>query len=197
MSQPLVAIGRILVPYTVGGKTHTFHAYVKNPTNVGGNWVINSRVSDANDTNWGDAADRLALAIGKILPSTATWATCEFQVRTLVVWETKATRTLIAAVSASAAVLAVQTTMTLRDSDFKKVRAIVLEANQSVPLHIHGPAEGGADMDAFVSPFVVGTGNAADPFNWMVSRGERYLSVGPFVSVVCAYNRKLRRARGY
>lgn len=197
MATTLAATGRIVFPYTCSSQPHIFHMYVRNPQLVGGNWLINSRTTDANDTDWTAAADRIGHAWDYAVGTGTTYGVAQLQTRSGLVWTTVATHTVTPGALGGSITLTTQLTMTLRDTSFRKVKVDVMEGRAGYLFHTTDPLGGDATMDNFTNCFCIGTGHAADPFNVMVGRGNAYLTVNPFVALTVCPNRKLRRARGY
>lgn len=196
MSQALLASARIVVPYNVGALPHIHHAYARGLAPVGGSYNINSRALDNNDIVWTAAATQLTNAIASVLPVGSTFGTTLLQQLVDSVWVSIAAVSLTPAVTANAVQYAAQMTMTLQDVAFKKVKVVLLETCQPANQHISSPTGGDATLDTFASYYTGTHGNAADPYNWLVGRGNRFLLSSPFVYVTTDLNDKIRRARG-
>lgn len=198
MSQPLLATGRIILPYTHVGFTHHLHAYVRNPQLVGAVWQINSRATDANDTPWTNAATALALSFSYLLQLTDVFGTVLFQTLVSAVWITQATTTVANVNGSGTGQAAAEGTLMLRDKLFKKVKVVVMEPNVVPPLKANTYNPAGVDPgNLFIRQWTPDFTIAVAPWNWQVGRGNQFLAQAPFVSEVFTLNRKMRRARGF
>lgn len=197
MSTPLLATGRMKIPYTATGQNHVMHCYVRGLTLVGSDWMINSRTLDANDTLWTDALERMAVAFEQITSSAVDGGIAELQKLEDGVWITVDTQPFTLADQIGTMVAASQYTLTLRDRNNKHVKVVVMEHTVGTPTHsiaITGPGTQGGLFNAM---FGASAANAADPYNWLVGRGNQFLATNPFIAATTTFNRKLRRARGF
>lgn len=197
MATSLLASGRIMIPYTVSGKTHKVHCYVRGLTAVGGTFNINSRALDANDLVWTDVAQRLWVDFAAFLPSGSAGGTAQLQKLVGNLWQIQAAVALTGGAAAGTLVPGSQITITLRDRNFKHVKFVLVDVNEVVPQKLANQTAGGTTFDGFLSAMCVGTSNVNDPFNWLVGRGNQYLADAAFVSTTVDINRRAKRARGY
>jgi hypothetical protein len=198
MTTPLAATGRIYVPYTIDGLAHHLFAYVRNPQLVGGVYQINSRTTDANDTTFAHAADGLIEAMTYLHSTSVAYGDAVLQLLVSGVWNPVASHTFAGTshLTGTGYIQGLQSTLTLRDVDFNKVRVIVMEANfggasKSVTTSFYGDAR-----DTFIKQWTSVYTLTYAPYLWQVGRGNHYLQTSPLVSYIQAFNRKLRRARG-
>ncbi len=197
MSQPLIATGRLLWTYTYSGITHKLIAYVRNVQAVGGSWNINSRTTDANDLLWTLAAEALEQSVSYLLANSVAGGDVLLQTLAAGVWNTLATYSPVTSHAVGTTVPVAQSTMVLRDTNFKKVKVVVMEPNQAAPQHWVSPLGGDANMDNFTKQWMSTFTVSNAPYNWQVGRGNQYLSTSPFIGITVTLNKKLRRARGY
>jgi hypothetical protein len=190
-----VATGRIVLNWSDTGIAHVLHCYVRNPQLVGADWMINSRTTDANDTHWYDAAHSLMVCVSNMLSATASAGTHLLQTRSGGVWTTVDTTTQAATNQNGTLAIATQLSMTLRDKLFNRFRLQIMEINGNAPGKIISPTAGGANTDALAIEFTPSFTLSTPPYDWVVSGWNQYLSTAPFVSIVIALNRKMRRAR--
>lgn len=198
MSTGLLATGRITIPYTVSSLTHKFRVYVRGLTATGGTFNINSRATDANDTVWTDAAHDLAQSFSWLMPT--GWSMADAILEKLVggIWLVQATATLTITDHASgSAGLGWQDTFVARDINFKKVKFVILDLNQSTLLHtVNLAGLGGSGAASFSKEFTSSKTLTNAPYNWVVGRGNQYLNTASFVGYTRTTNRRIRRRRG-
>lgn len=194
----LSAVGRIVIPYTVSGLTHTLHAYVRNPQLVGGNWLINSRATDANDTDWTDAAEALEYCISYVMDDAAVFGTQVLETLEDNAWIPRASNTYPNANGSGTAIEGSQATFVFRDVTFRKVKIVVMEGITSIPAHATTINTAYTNpWDLMLREFTPAHTISTSPYTWLVGRANQYLNAGsPFVSWTTTYNRKVRRARG-
>jgi len=198
MATTLVATGRIIIPYQVDSVfTHRIYAYVRNPQLVGAVYNVNSRTTDANDTQWDWAASGLAETISYMLPIGSTFGTMILQLRSGSVWTPVASFTFAGTNHAAGTLWpASQFTLSLRDTLFRRVKVVLLDANYGSLAKSTDPTAGPAQADNFMAQFTSAGAVGSKPYAWMVGRGNTYLAASPIISWVSATNRKMRRARG-
>lgn len=198
MSTPLSATGRIVIPYTVSNLLHQAHFYVRNPTLVGSVYQINSRATDANDTLWTDAADGLVESMSYLLPATVTaFSDAVLQIISGTIWNPVSTFTPTATLHLSGSYHpGEQGTLVLRDVNFKKVKVVMMEGNQTIPWHWVDLASMTTEAANFAKQFTSSYTVSHAPYLWMVGRGDQYLRTSSLVGFTIALNRKIRRARG-
>lgn len=197
MAQDLIATGRIVQPYTVDGQPHRFVAYVRNIQFSGGNYFINSRTLDDNDTDWEDAAEGLFQALSYLMSGTLTSnADAGLEEKVDEQWNPLAFYTPVTSNAAGSYKVATQSTVVLRDTAFKKMKIIQMETTEAAPQHFTQIAGGDTAYDNYIKQWTSGATVPTPPFSWQVSRGNRYINTAPFVGATVALNRKIRRARG-
>lgn len=198
MSQPLVATGRIVFLYTVQGIQHHSIAYVRGLTQVGSVWQHNSRTLDANDQIWTDSVNGFFEGMSYLYSAAWSADVALLQNYASGVWNPLATATFSGTNHSTGSGWAsgLQSTLTLRDSAFKKMRVIAMEGNfpgayKSTSTNYFGDAR-----DNFIKQWTSSYTVTYAPYIWQVSRGNRYTAAVSLVSYVQAYNRKIRRRRG-
>lgn len=192
-----VAVGRITLPYVINGLTHLMHCWVRNPQDVGGTWMINTRTTDSNDMVWTSGVDALIDTLEHILPTDATIGTALLQTRSGGVFTTVASYVgTLGVVSGGTRVEATQFTMTLRDNLFNRMKVVLLELGLNIPYKLSNPTAGAANVDAYIAEYTENKTLGAAPYVWQVSGWNQYIRPGGFVSATGTDNDKLRRARG-
>lgn len=196
MAQALVSTARIDLHYTVSTKAHVVRVYVKNLTVAGASWNIDGAPVVGGVIDWSAAAQGLWDSVKPLMPSAATVDGANLMSRSGSVWTPLASYTPTGAVSANAYSPAQQMSLTLRDTGTKFVRFLLLE--QTFPLPAHFPSYGALTGDTLTmaKQFTVQRTVTNAPFEWLVSRGERFLADFSFVALTTDLNDKLRRARG-
>lgn len=197
MATALSATGRITLSYTITGKTHKAHFYVRGLTAVGSTWNINSRTLDANDIDWTSACDKLVEALSNWMASGQTWNDAVLEQLSGLVWLPRATHTpSFTNHGSSTAALGWGCSLVLRDINFKKIKVLILEGNQGTLSHQSAYANLAGGNLAAVKEFTANKTLNPAPYDWMVGRGNQYINTTPFVGTTVSPNRKLRRARG-
>lgn len=198
MAQPQLATGRIVQKYTVSGRTHRAVANVRGLTLVGGVYQINSRTLDANDTVWTDAANGWFETVSFLAPLATTWSDTELWEKVGTAWVLRATFTPIATDHKSGdPILAGQHTLTLRDTLFYFLKAVVLDSSAGdIPKKYTTLASLPTQPNNWAKQFTSSNTIGHAPYTWMVSDSDHYINTAPFVGVVTTFNRQLRRARG-
>lgn len=196
MATPLSATGRIVLPYTVDGQVHQWHAYVRNPTVTGSTYNINTRTTDSNDLDWLAAADGMAATLSKFVSSATAFGSALLQLRSGSVFNTVAAKTVTNGSAVSGYNKASQLSIVMRDTLFRKVKVILLEGIFSPPFHAPGYPTGDTGVDGLVKEFTSAHTVTAAPYIWLVGRGNGYLNTSPVLGVTIALNRKVRRNRG-
>ena len=198
MSQPLLATGRIVFLYTVQGIQHHSVAYIRGLAQVGSVWQHNSRALDANDQVWTDSVNGFFESMSYLYSSAWTAGAALLQQLSGTVWNPMDTASFTGTNHSASTGWAsgLQSTLTLRDTAFKKMRMIAMEANyhganKSTATNYFGDAR-----DSFIKQWTASYTVTNAPYIWQVSRGNRYMATTPLISYVQAYNRKIRRARG-
>lgn len=196
MAQPLLAQGRIVLPYLYSGFQHVSHFYVRNPQNVGATYNINSRALDENDLDWKDAAQSLWLAFSYMLDDAVSAPIMKLETFDGVAWNLVDTVAATGGNGSGTGQFGNTWVAVFRDVAFKKMKIVVAESPSPVPGH-YTSISGAPSL--FINGLTEWTEDgitAHPPFEWNVSRGDRYLKTSPFVSVTGNLNRKIRRARG-
>jgi hypothetical protein len=197
MTPPLVATARIQIPYIVSGFTHIHHAYVRNAQLVGGNWLINSRALDENDTNWHDAVDSILGSISFWAPNGTTVGAALLQKRSGGIWNNVDLYSpAFNPTGGGGPVAAGQATLTLKDKLLYNFKVQFMELQESYPQLIKNPTAGDADMDDFIGRYTQSGGASLYPYDFIVSRLDQFVASSPFVSLSVFLNRKVARARG-
>lgn len=198
MAQPLLATGRIVFLYTVQGIQHHSIAYVRGLTQVGGVWQHNSRTLDANDQIWTDSVNGFFSSLSYLYSGSWSADAALLQQLSGTVWNPldSATFTGTNHSTGSGWASGLQSTLTLRDSAFKKMRVIAMEANFPGAYKSTSTNYFGDGRDDFIKQWTASNTVAHAPYIWQVSRGNRYTAAVSLISYVQAYNRKIRRARG-
>lgn len=196
MSQPLVSTARIDLSYSVSSLLHHLRCYIKNLTVSGASWDIDANPAVGGVLDWALAAQGLWDTLRPLMPTSATVNQASLQSRSGLIWTPLASYSPTGAVSANAYSPAQQATLTLRDTSNFKVRVIVLE--QTFPIPAHFPSYGALTGDTltFAKQFTVQRTVTNAPWEWLVSRGERFLSDFSFVALTTDLNDDVRRARG-
>lgn len=197
MATALSATARIVIPYTINGKTHKVRLYARGLTLVGGVYQINSRTADANDQVWTDCADAVAALMSNVFTTDASFGTASIQELTAGVWVDRAFHATANGGLAGTYYPTTELTVVLRDINLKKVKVVLLETKEISPQHSEDATAGDANMDLWVKGFLPTHTGAHDPYVWMVGRGNQYLNTTPFVGFTVCQNKKLRRTRGY
>lgn len=196
MSGPSIGIGRITIPYTVSGLNHVSRMYVTQPALAGSVWEIEVRPSVGGNIDWADAAEALANCMSSALPTGATPGTALLEEYSATGWLPRSTAAVTFPNLAGSANLAMQITLTLRDSNFTRPKQVLMEGNQVAPAKYTTPTGGAGGLDGYIAEFL-NTGSTANrPWFVMTNQHGFFLQESPFVSVTLTFNRKLRRARG-
>lgn len=201
MSQPLLAVTRISVFYTIQSFRHVWRGYVsQDPAAFTPRHIL--KRDGVTSISWVVAAQAAWDTIRQVIRSTET-PVPSARLENLVVgtnqWQLTDVANLInAGASADATVKASQLTVVVRDTAFKFLRFVVLE---STPGYV-GHAENGLGIDAHIDVVVNnlnGTNIAAnEPFTWQMSRGFRYINPsGSIAGATLDLNDKLKRRRGF
>lgn len=197
MSQPLLATGRLVMKITTSSLLHTLHAYVRNVQAVGGSWNVNSRTTDANDVVWSTAAQGWWDAISYMLTTGQAAPSIELQQLVSGVWQVLASMTPTGGnLGAGGPVLGAQFTSVFRDTAYKPVKQIVFEGRWQPPFHNTSIAAFGSYITSYLTQFTSSATVTHPPYEWLASRGNRFLATTPFVGGTATFNRKVRRARG-
>lgn len=196
MSQTLISTARMQLSYTIAGLQHKLNLYVKNATPSGGTYDIDVRPSVGGVITFDHAADGIADVLEELMPSGATLDSVALQLLTGSIWNSVYFANPSMTPSANTYVKAQQVTLVLRDTSFFKVKVITLEQTFPLPVHYSSYAALGGDTLNYVKEFTGNNTVTYPPFNWVVSRGERFLADGPFVGLTTDLNDKVRRARG-
>lgn len=195
MGQALLATWRVLQHYSVSGVDHTLHLYAKGVVAGGSDHTLHTR--NSTDINFQDVATNLKNEIGALFGAGISWGSTELQQLTTGRWLTQRVWTVTAPAGSGTAKLGSQVTITLRSSTILPVKVIMLDTNEQPPFRYIDPAGGDANLDGVIAAFMPKeTPVAEDPYNWMVSRENQYLSTSPFVSVSADINRKVKKAHG-
>lgn len=197
MPTTLVALGRIVVPYQIGGVNHRMVAYVRNPQTGGASYKVNTRATDANDLDWEDASDGLTNIIANVLPTVAVFGTSALQLRSGSIWNTVANHTVTDTPSSGSYIPGSQLVLSLRDMSFRRVKVVLEDVPQAAPQRSISPTGGDADVDILIAAYLSTHGNPNDPYVWQVGRGNTYLNTSPFISYSVDINRKVKRAHGF
>ena len=197
MSQPLLAEGRMILPYTVDGLPHKMFAYLRNPQPVGGTYNVNSRTLDANDQPWKNCAEAWFQSVSYLFSGTLT-ASGDILLQRFIdnVWQPTETYTPVTSNAAGSYKPGTQVTVVLRDSAFKQIKIVMLETSEISPQHFIQIAGGDAAFDNMIKQFTSTATISPAPYIFMVSRGNRYINTTPFIGATVTLNRKVRRARG-
>jgi len=196
MTAPTIGVGRITIPYTVSGLTHLLRMYVDNPTAAGATYNIGINPVLGGTGDWVDAAQGLADAMAPALATGVTPGTALLEVYSATGWQPLDTTTVTMTGVSGNSTLASQVTLTLRATDFKRPKIVLMEANQVFPFHYDGPTGGAGGLDSFIDPFLGSSSVALRPWFFMTTMHGFFLLENSFVAVGGTYNRKLRRARG-
>jgi len=196
MSGPLLGIGRITVPYTVSGRTHSLRMYVNSPTLAGSTWEIDVRPSVGGTIDWADAAESLANAMSSMLATGVTPGTALLEEYSSTGWLPRDTATVTFPNLTGSSSLASQFTLSLRDSNFTRPKIVLMEVNNPGPLKFTAPDAGGANVDAFVAEFLNTGVTTNRPWFVMANMHGHFLQEEPFISATITYNHRMRKVRG-
>jgi hypothetical protein len=198
MAQPLLATYRLVIEYQIEGVLHTLHMYcsVDNPTAATPDIIARDGTTDM---PWDDVADdvwdflRVHFNTGAVDSAAAKLEQFDDPV-----WNSIAFHTLTGAGSSSAATKkAQQTTYVLRDSAFFKVKFILMETVNDYIGHVGTGYGLGTDMNALTEALDGTNPDAHAFYNWLKSRGNRYLITnGVVAGLTFDLNDKLKRTRG-
>ncbi len=197
MATTLAALGRIVVPYQVGGVNHRFVAYVRNPQTGGSTYKVNTRATDANDLDWEDASDGLTNILANAIATGAVFGASALQLRSGLIWNTVSTHTVSDTASGGGYVPGSQITVSLRDTAFRRVKVVLEDTGQAAPQRSISPTGGDSHIDNLIGGYLPTHGNPNDPYVWQVGRGNAYVNLGPFISYSVDINRKVKRAHGF
>jgi hypothetical protein len=170
--------------------------YVTQPSLAGSTWEIDVRPSVGGTIDWADAAESLANCMSSALPTGATPGKAVLEEYSVTGWLARATAAVTFPNLSGSANLAMQITLTLRDSNFTRPKQVLMEGNQVAPAKFTSPTGGAGGLDAYIAEFL-NTGSTANrPWFVMTNQHGFFLQESPFISVTLTFNRKLRRARG-
>lgn len=203
MATPLTASYRMSFQYVVSSYTHVIRHYVR-AVIVGGDYkvVLKDGVTQITPQQ---CADGMGNALDNLFqtanPASAAWT---LEHLSGMAWNPVATGgTATESGVSTAPALASQITLVLRDTSFKKVKAVVMESTVKPPYHFNvlGSNTGALHnfsslLWAFCLEYDADTGELNPPQKWVVSRGNDYLQDHPFVGVTGDLNDKIRRGRG-
>jgi hypothetical protein len=179
--------------YQISELTHVARSYVEIQVLAGAASTLAVR-SGGTPLLWTDAAARWVAQFGNILAAASTGMGVLLERFSGGVWLP------VAAVSESLAgdgalTPCSQITMTLRDSAFEKVKVVVMDTNEAAPQKLSTPTSGNGGFDAWIAEYI-GSVDDSSAYNWLKSRGDRFLLANPFVSVAVDLNDRVRRDRG-
>lgn len=195
MSTPLAATHRIEFPIVVDGFTHHVRQYVKVTPGAGPSGfdaVLRDGTLGVDVTDCADALYNIYKA--HFQASVTTFGQPELQVFSSGAWLPVATLpTTTAPTGTTAYVKASQWTMSMRDTDFHRIRSILLEADFFAGSKQIPPGAPGFDtiIAWYNGPIALVHTNG---WNWIVGRSNLY--IGAVISVVTDLNDKIRRRRG-
>jgi hypothetical protein len=195
MSTALVPTWRITVPYTATGRQHKLRMYIPTCTPAGASYTFTDRLAATVD--WGDAVEGLATNLQNVMSTGTTLGDALLEELVAGIWLPRGNHTILAAFAPSAApVLSSQWTLVLRDTNFKKMKVILLDVRVVPPAHATSVATCDAQSQFLVKNFTPAATAANPPYNWMIGRSGAFINTAPFVGLTLALNRKIRRARG-
>jgi len=192
----LTATHRITISYIVAGSLHKYRAYCKRQDPLIGDPAVLDR--DGGLITWTDAAEGLWGLVNQLYNTAVAAASALFEERSGAVWLPIASATLAAVgTDATPYAPAQQITWVIRDTAFKKIRAVWLETSQPYIGHsntVTGLSAGVNQVGAAYQEEGAFTNNA---FRWQKSRGDNYiLATGAVAGVTFDLNDKLKRGRG-
>lgn len=196
MSGPTLGIGRITIPYTVGGLAHECRMFVWNPTLAGSVYNIDIHPDFGGVGNWEDFAQGLAEAISWLLATGTTPGVAQLEELQATGWVGLDSVAVTFPNLAGSAFPATQNTYTLRVTDNSRPKIVIMEGNTIGPQRIASPTAGSAAFDNFFDRFEGSSIQAARPYQCMVNQHGFWLKSSPFAGFHISYNRKLERARG-
>jgi len=193
MSQALVATHRITQPYTVSGVQHKIRYYVKRDLGVvtPPYFIINRA---ATSMNWTLVAEQFAFRMGYM--SQASWGPAVLEELSGTLWLPLDVYQPTGQSAGGSVQVATQTTMVLRDTAFKNFHVVFMEQTQAAPYHNIAPFALGTSQGNMQHGWLSDGADIHDPYQFQVSRGNRYLATSPFIGYTIALNRKVRRRRG-
>jgi hypothetical protein len=198
VATPLTALFRITLTYVVAGLSHKVRAYVR-PVAVGAQpWVLNDRTNTPMIITWRDVALGWWLHIfAPVMTSSVPGASAVLEQFVAGLWQPIDFYSVVqVGLDPAPPTLAEEATYVIRDTAFKKIRVILLETTQGYLGHSNTGMGVTGSFDV-VTPYLNGaTPVATSPWNWQVSRGNRYfLAAGAIAGLTLDQNRKLKRAR--
>lgn len=199
MAQPLTAEWRITFSISVAGLIHKLRVYCAADVSIlaASGYFVEDRTGIA-DIDAGDAAQAFWTSLRPLFKTTVSAPGWLLEHRVGSLWNPATSGTTTGAGTDTGSIFAAsQMTVSLRTTDFNRVRIIVLESDLFdqgqkfygyADLHAIAPAlaEGIAGVDAIASGY----------FQWARSRNKKLVNEGaPIVSTVFDLNDKVRRSR--
>jgi hypothetical protein len=125
-------------------------------------------------------------------------AQAQLQTRSGTIWNPIAFATLSGGGAGNASTKAAsQATFVLRDSAFKKIRAMVLEHTEGYVFHSLDGTGGSSATQFWAGGYTGVDTNSNAMYRWVKSRGDRFiLGTGMAAGLTFDLNDKLKRARG-
>lgn len=195
MSEPLVATARITWQLQVTGLQHLIRHYVKLGSVVGSTYNITYR--DASEAVWTLGAQRLWEITRQVYYTDVNPPTATLELLSGLNWNPASSVSLVNAGSKSTQTLGSQLSLIFRDTAFKFMRVILLDVGEGYIGHTTDGTGISTQVTNVRGEFVSSV-TADSPFNWAVSRGERYLlsGGGACAGGTLGLNNRVRRARG-
>lgn len=194
MATPLTAQWRVTIPYLVQGRNHKVRFYVNDATVGGTTYQIPDRTAVL--MNWETGVDSFIVSLGNIMSSGDTVGTCLLEQLVSGIWQLRATHTPGTFTVTGSYVPSSQATLVLRDTNFKKLKVVILDTGVQPPEHAVTVSGCDSQSQFFVTEFTSAGAGAQPPYKWVVSRSKAYIDPAGFVGYTVALNRKIRRARG-
>jgi hypothetical protein len=197
MAQPLIATFRMVITPLVHSFSHKIRVYVDSTDIVAPFQLINR---DSTTVSFQLAVQGFwdAIRRGYLAATTgaATTAVLEQRIGTAWIPVEFATLTGNGQSTETGTEYGQQTTITLRDATFKKVKVVMLETPE--PFNNRGTSVANTNSAGGVAQeFTAAHTVTNPPFDYVVGRSAQYLAnTGTFVAWVSSSNRKVRRARG-
>lgn len=197
MATPLTATYRITMTYTPSPLTHKWRGYVK-PVAAGPQpWSLTTFDGLSVDT-WVASIQAWWNVLRTFMYDTTTPAPdAVLEQHAGLLWVPLDFAALTGAGTLGVGnAAAQQTTIVVRDTAFAKMRIVLLEPNQPYLGHSSTGLGLTAGATAIANEYNGVANTPADPYNWQVSRGNRYvLRAGAISGLTFDQNRKLKRAR--
>jgi hypothetical protein len=199
MGQELLATARIELSYVVNGLAHKLRhyctiVYVLGQPQVADRDGLNTLIWDAGVAQFWWNRVRGMLENGAVQGT----AQAQLQSRSGTIWNPIAYATLSGGGAGNASTKsASQATFVLRDTAFKKIRAMILEHTEGYVFHSLDGTGGSSATLVWANAYTGADTDGNAMYRWVKSRGDRFiLGRGSAAGLTFDLNDKLKRARG-